>query len=768
MTAPGELFTIRSKAIPDGARVAAFRGREALSELYEFEIGILVPQGVEVDLDGTIGQRGTLAVRLDDEGAEHVWHGIFVRFEMVHAWLDRTLYRAVLVPEFWRLTARRHCVVFTGKSVPEVLRNHLNSVTPAPYEFHFQQNDTASEMIIQYRETHLAFLSRWMERRGIYYFFEQGAEEEKLHLTDHKGVHEASRRKPVRYVPASGGDSMALEALDGFVSTRSSLPKAVDVQDYNHQNPSLEVRGRAAILESDRGGTMVFRDNDRFNRPEIGDKLAQIFAESELARKCVHHGSGRVFGLRPGYLFSLEGHPHERLNREYLVTALVHEGVQAADADVRRWLGIDLTDEYRVHVTAIDSDVQYRSPRRTPWPRVHSMERAFIAGEDESEYAQIDAEGRYHVKIAFDERPQYDEFPTSGSAWVRMMQPHGGEPEGFHMPLRRKTEVLLSFVGGDPDQPVIAGVVPNALTPSPVTSANATQNVIQTGGKNRIEMEDENGKQYIDISTPPQDTRIHLGKPHDGHGSFIVFNTSGDQFVNIGGPRKIEVGGTLDEHVKGNVTWKHDSERHDTVRALVKETYGANHLTKVTGIRSEHVGGDYFRNYGANLDTIVGGSVSEDYGGSQTTTVAGSLSYTAGATKFKFADTTLNFGATHLNWGNVDGLTGSITLKTGAVHITAPSIVFDAPKLETTTPSSHIKMADWKVVGAVGAEYVGVKFSTYSFKIDAGVVSFAATGLKVEKTDIGIKSQSVEVKVGGTSFKSKSIYAALTGVWTVA
>ena len=138
---------------------------------------------------------------------------------------------------------------------------------------------------------------------------------------------------------------------------------------------------------------------------------------------------------------------------------------------------------------------------------------------------------------------------------------------------------LVTFVmGGDPDQPVIAGVVPNALRVSPVTSANHTHNVIQTGSNNRVEMEDLKDKQYIDISTPPKDTRIHLGEPHGEHGAYIVFNTEGNQLVNIGGNRDVEVGGSLKEHVKGDVTWNYDGHH--------KLTVGSGQEISITGGRA--------------------------------------------------------------------------------------------------------------------------------------------------------------------------------------
>jgi type VI secretion system secreted protein VgrG len=762
-----DLFRFESDALPKKTQVAAFRGREGLSELYRFEIGLLVPEGEEVDLDAAIGKRAKLSATPDAAKPEIAWHGIISRIDLVHAWLNRALYRVVLVPEIWRLNTAPRSYVEVDTSVPELIELILKLPTPAEYEMRLKESYSKRGQLIQYRETPYAFISRWMERRGIYFFFEHGEKMEKVIVTDNGGAHEPSRSEPVRYVPLSGSDSMAVEALDSFMCVRTALPRMVQFRDYDHQNPNLVVIGKADICPDDRTGRVDI-PGDNFAEPAVGDRIAAAYAGAELARKQVHCGTGRVFGLRSGYKFTLEGHPVESVNKEYLVVTLEHEGNQAADDEVRKMLGVHHKDEYRVTVTAIDAEVQYRTERRTPWPRIYSMERAFIDGPEESEYAQIDDEGRYKVQIAFDQHWDQTAFDGTASAWVRMMQPHGGQVEGFHFPLRRGTEVVLSFVGGDPDQPVIAGVVPNALRVSPVTKANHTQNVIQTGGKNRFEMEDQKDKQYIDISTPPKDTRIHLGEPHGKHGSYIVFNTGGDQFVNIGGPRKIEVGGTLKEHVKGAVTWDHDATRTDTVKGAVKEDYGANHRTTVHAIRSEHVTGNYFRNYSANLDTIVGGTVVEQYGSTQTTTVSGALTYKAGPTTFtfgktvfNFGDTKLNFGSTNIAWKSTKGIIASLSLQIPG------GATIDTPRWDCTAPTSHFKWADWKVIGFAYGEYVGFKFGAFAFKIDVGPVSFAATGLKIEKTDVSIASKSLDISVGGVKAKSKSIWSAFCGVYTL-
>src|SRR5690606_26356950 len=129
-----------------------------------------------------------------------------------------------------------------------------------------------------------------------------------------------------------------------------------------------------------------------------------------------------------------------------------------------------------------------------------------VDGEADSPYAQIDDQGRYLVKFKFDES---DLENGKASTYVRMMQPHGGTTEGLHFPLRKGSDVVFSFLGGDPDRPVIAGVVPNTTTPSPVTNTNHTQNVIRTGANNHIILDDSEGREFISIRTPNNNTALY-------------------------------------------------------------------------------------------------------------------------------------------------------------------------------------------------------------------------------------------------------------------
>jgi type VI secretion system secreted protein VgrG len=263
---------------------------------------------------------------------------------------------------------------------------------------------------------------------------------------------------------------------------------------------------------------------------------------------------------------------------------------------------------------------QFRAERRAAWPRIYGTEHGVIDGEADSEYAQIDDHGRYAVRFAFDES---DLKPGKASTWVRMLQPHGGGVEGWHFPLRKGTEVLFTFLGGDPDRPVIAGVVPNALTPSPVTRGNHTKNVIQTGGRNRLEFEDKAGQQRITLSTPYSNTYIRMGAPNADHE--LILHTADNALLDAKQNWDVIVGGNLDEHVIRDVKETYDQNKGEWVGGNTKETYKGKHTTTVGDLRTS--------DYGSQT-TYVRGTVEETYDGALTRT------FKSGATKTVIGDET--------------------------------------------------------------------------------------------------------------------------------
>jgi type VI secretion system secreted protein VgrG len=626
-----DLITISSSALPGTTRVAAFTGVEAISRPYEIEIFLLIRAGVgeEIDLADPIGAKARLVIdRQNDRIPPFVFCGVFGEVELLHAIDGWALVRALLVPRLWQLGLSRHSRIFTLRTVPEVIEAVLqdNGLTGDDYELRLGAYEI-EEHICQYRESDLDFISRWMEREGIFYYFEHGEDREKLILSDSISYDKSPINQPVRYYPQAGGDTSAGASLRSFKANHATLPAKVMLKDYDYARPKLDVSGTAPVSDSGVGEVSLY--GERFFSPGAGSRLAMIRSEELLAKKVTYRAKGTRFHLRPGYTFDLEEHPLPSFNAGYLTTTARHYGNQAAQTltQFRDMVDLPYDDIYVVELTAIRSSTQFRAESRTPWPRIYGFQNGIIEGPANSEYAQIDNQGRYSVKFQFDES---DLRGTEASTFVRMIQPHGGSIEGFHFPLRKGTEVMISFLGGDPDRPVIAGVAPNALTPSPITSSNHTRNVIQTGGRNRLEIEDLAGQQRITLSTPHANTYLRMGSANDDHeliaktdmrglwrtGNNTDFDIKGHWWIEVNKDKKEHVTGAVEELFKvtkleqvpnGSVTEEYKSQKTTIettydfkVGTTTTEMYTGNHTITHDANVTEKVKGNYHLGVGAD------------------------------------------------------------------------------------------------------------------------------------------------------------------------
>ncbi len=648
-------FTLEIKGVSEALRVAAFRAEERISRPYRADVYVLTKQSAFAGLEGALSKRATFTIAAADHDAATKMHGIVTAVELVHAFGDRALVAVEIRPKLWLLALERHSRVWVKKKALDVVKELFSkSALDAPV-LAAQATYPELEHVCQYHESDLAFVSRWLERDGLHYWFEPGDDAEKLHIAD-ANPSERHPRAALRCVGGldAGQAASVGQALFRFAARRTARTSETTVGDYYYPQPSLEIRASHATLHPSEGKSVAFRE--RVWAPAEATRLAQVRAEEAAAEAVLFEGEGTVLGLRCGFVFEVGEHHGGGPTGEYRCVALRHRGFDASHGhELARWIDPELgwlrTDAppYHVDLEAVVADVPYRPARSTPWPALSGLEYARIDGEADGDYAQLDNQGRYVVKLMFDENSS----PAGGaSTRLRLLQPHGGNPEGCHFPLRKGTEVLVGFVDGDPDRPVVVGAVPNPETPSTVTSANATQNVIQTGGKNRIEVEDKSGSEYVVLYSPPDKSTLHLGAANgpfaDGHHARI--STDGDAKVHAGGSRHITIGGEQTEDVKGPVgeayhanqtthvygAWKEtiDGSATQTISAGetrtvsggLTETINGGETRTITGSQTETVSASATRTIGASLQEMVGASVTRTISANETTTVGANLS----------------------------------------------------------------------------------------------------------------------------------------------
>ncbi|MBU2549264.1 MAG: type VI secretion system tip protein VgrG, partial [Proteobacteria bacterium] len=549
-----EWFSFSSSVLAeDFFQVVRFSGIEGLSRCYEFKVLLISDQG-PADIDRLMTAPATFTIHRED--GDVPFHGILSRFDELHAYQDHIVYEAVLVPRLWWLNLTCHNQVFLNQSVKEIIELALQDggLTSADFEFRLSRDYQPREYVCQYNESHFNFVSRWMEREGIYYFLEQGGSSEKLIMTDtvksHSGMPQGRR---FVYAQPSGLDTLHREEIVSFFTCRQSqTPASLRLKDFNYRTPSVDLDSTAPV--SDRGSGEIFIYGEHYRTPEEGRDLARIRAEEYLCRQRVYRGRSGVPFMRPGYTFDLEDHYRSDFNQGYLTIEVEHEGNQAyfLTAGLRRVLSDEESrPRYENRFEVIEDRVQFRPERKAERPAVRGTISAHIDAGGSGQYPEIDDQGRYKIRLPFDLAGRSG---GKASCPVRMMQPYGGPGYGFHFPQHKGCEVLLTFVEGNPDRPIIAATVPNPEHASPVTAANATKNVIHSSADNRMEMEDKEGGQRVLLATPQSNTFIRMGSHNDPGGESeddgFVWSSDKNMWLKSHG-FNIKVGGNMFELIVG-------------------------------------------------------------------------------------------------------------------------------------------------------------------------------------------------------------------------
>jgi type VI secretion system secreted protein VgrG len=474
--------------------------RLSVSALDEIELDLLSPKP-QLRPEDFLAQPMGVHFGLRDEGARH-FHGLVTRFGIgqPQAGSSRLFaYRATLRPWLWFLTRSANCRVFQELTVPEIVEAVFADFGAiANHKVHLVRTYRKRDYCVQYRETAFNFVARLLEEEGIWWFFEHRADEHVLHLVDDFGaLQPAPGNERLPYFANIAEAPPDLDLVDSWSFTREVRSGAVALSAFDFERPLNPIGADVtAVHEHPLADLELFDyEGEAFGKDDALQLAVNRVAE-ESAQFERPSGRTNAHGLGPGFSFKLHRHPRDDQNDEYMclsaaISAQAMQGESGGSAG-----------HYTCNFTATRTSLDYSPPRRTPKPFVQGPQTAVVTGPAGEEIF-TDKYSRVKVQFHWDRRGKKD---AKSSCWVRVSTPWAGRNFGFVQIPRIGQEVVVDFLEGDPDQPIITGRVYNADQMPPwQLPANATQSGIHTrsskggdyGNANTLRFEDKKGHEQV-------------------------------------------------------------------------------------------------------------------------------------------------------------------------------------------------------------------------------------------------------------------------------
>ena len=438
----------------DALFLTSLDASERVSGLFQFDCRF-VSGDEELDFAKIVGQSVTLELEVAG-GEARYFNGRVARFSQSNAEGSGPVYQAQLVPWFWFLTRRTDCRIFQGDSVTQILEKVLGEHKQiADFKLDIEGKYDPIPYCVQYRETDFNFASRLMEEWGIGYYFEHSEKAHKMVLFDAPSKIVACPGQAKASCKTAASDEKTAGTVSDWHVQKEFRSGAYALTDYNFRDPSLDL-GVQKKTRNAVGGNDAFEIFDYpgdYQTLGAGDKRAQLRMEAEECAANAIHGGGSCYAFTPGYKFDLVGHVRGSFNDAYLLTEVHHTFSQTLGA------GRNATaSDYRNSFSCVPHAIPYRPLQTTPKSVIQGVQTAIVVGEEGKE---IDIDGLACVYVKF----HWDRFASgdaSSSCPVRVAQAWAGKEWGAFFAPRIGQEVIVEFVEGDPDRPIVTGCLYNA------------------------------------------------------------------------------------------------------------------------------------------------------------------------------------------------------------------------------------------------------------------------------------------------------------------
>lgn len=629
-----------------------FSGHEGISRLFSYDVD-LVSENKSISFKSIVGQPVTVKLYLSDGSTERYFSGYVNRFSQSGTDQRFTHYRMEIVPWLWFLTRHADCRIFQNMTIPDIVTKVFDLNSKNKYKKSLTGSYQPVEYCVQYRETDFNFISRLLEHAGIFYFFEHKEGEHTLVLADSgSAVTSCPVQSTVRYMPQAGQNIE--DAVTAWQIEQEYRSGKCSYNDYNFETPSANLFATdPSILQPTDASLELYDYPGLYGVQSDGNGLAKIRMQEEEATYLVGSGASSCRTLASGYLFEMEELELASLNQTYLITEVQHSATAGGS------LSSNGDSSYSNHFSCIESKTVYRPDRLTPKPFVQGPQTAMVVGPSGQEI-YVDKYGRVKVQFYWDRLGKKNE---NSSCWIRVSQLWAGQGWGAMFIPRINQEVIVSFLEGDPDRPIITGRVYNAEQTVPYTLPDHdTVSTIQSRSSphgaaanfNEIRFEDKKGSEQIFVNAEKDmDQRVENdSREYVGNDRHLIINANqyeqvnkdkhltiqGSHFEQIGKDSSLQIasnsaekiGSNFDLNIGSNRTESIGSNDARTVGSNVTESVGGSMSLSVSSSQTEMIGSSVSRTVGSNVTEEVGGNISQTVGGNFQGEIAQNHNVTAG------------------------------------------------------------------------------------------------------------------------------------------
>jgi type VI secretion system secreted protein VgrG len=588
------LFRLQTPLGPDKLVLRKFSGTEGMSEQFRFTLD-MVSEDWNIKLEDVLQKKFTVSIRQSDGATERFFDGYVSRFWQPPSPGRLATYHAEIVPWLWFLNLSHGCHIYQDKTVRQVIKEVFEKFgyqQDRDFKFLLRGKHLPWEYCSQYRETAFDFVSRLMEIEGMYYYFQHGDGRHVMIITDSKTTHvPCPYQSTFRFDKVTGlGYFHEDDTIPSWKPEKQMRPSRYAHRDFNFLTPHADLSGQADSSEEDQEDEnpkdQIYDYPGEYEFKKDAEDWARLRIEEQEMDHSFTEGSGCCRAMIPGYKFTLTDHDRKDQNKTWLITRISHEGTNGtfmagSDGEAAK---------YESKFRCISADDQYRTGRKTKKSQMLGMQTAFVMGP-KGEEVHTDPYGRVKVKFHWDRSKKQDD---TCSCWLRVMQPWTGVNYGHIWLPRVGQEVVVDFLEGDPDRPLVVGCVYNKDSMPPYKLPdNKTVSGFKTrstkGGTtdnfNEIYLEDKKDSELFRMQAE-KDMQI------------IVKH---DQSISVQHDQQINVGHDQTELVQ--------NDQHITVQGERRDSVGKNRSTTIGSDDQLKAGGNILIDAAGNIHLRAGGSI---------------------------------------------------------------------------------------------------------------------------------------------------------------